>query len=107
MHRHEICLVPRNVTNLTIAIGHVTVRRSVKAITTNFMSPVELIRQSIQVSVLGKSLMKCGVEYGDLRQAVTEDFARRKNAFDVGRVVKRSKIDAVLDAPQHGIIDNY
>ena len=51
---------------LAITPGDIPVRRAVEAISSNAVAPVELIGDRIQKSLLGKCLVKCRIEDGDL-----------------------------------------
>ena len=51
--------------------------------------------------------MERGVEHRDLRDAGTEELARRVDALEVGRVVQRREVDAVLDLVDHRVVDEH
>src|ERR1043166_6716051 len=65
------------------------------------MTPIELIRQRVKISVLRQRLMKRRVENRNLRQRSAEHSTRRENALDVCGIVQRREFDAVFDAAQH------
>jgi hypothetical protein len=48
-----------------------------------------------------------GVEHRDLRHSRTEALARRADALEVGRVVERRQLNAVLDLLQHAVVDEH
>ena len=47
------------------------------------------------------------VEDGNLGKPAPKDFACRLDALDVSGIVKRRKLDAVLDCAKHSIVDLY
>src|SRR3989442_9037743 len=103
MECNQVGLIARDPENLAITIGNVAMRRSVKSVTPYPMASIELIRERVKIWVFGQSLVKRGIEYCYLRQSTTKHLTRRDNAFDIGRIVERRKVNTILYAAQHFI----
>src|SRR5689334_15907384 len=66
--RDHICLIGSEVPDLTIAIGDIAMRCSVKTVTTSSITAIELIRNRVEICAFRKRLMKRGIEHRDLRK---------------------------------------
>ena len=51
--------------------------------------------------------MKSSIENGHLDNSLPEDLTGRANSANVGRIVKRCEFDAVFDASEDVVTDNY
>ena len=78
-------------------------RGAMKTITPHFVSPVQLIWQSIQISMIRQCLMKSSVEDSDLRQPFAKQAAGGSDTFDVGGIVQWRQVDAILYTAKHFI----
>jgi len=66
------------------------VARAVRAVTADAVLFVELVRNTVEVSLLRHRLVECRIEHGDLRKA-WEEFGGAFHAGSVCRFVKRGK----------------
>src|SRR6185369_6591922 len=82
-------------------------RGAVKSVTANAMTSIQLIRQSVKERMFRQCLMKCRIEDGDLRQRSAQSRARREDALDIRRVMKRRELNAVFNAAQYFIGYQY
>ena len=107
VQRDDPYLFARDAAQLAVAIGHVAVGRAVEPVPADLEPPVVLVRDPVQVRHLGQARVERGVEHRDLRHAVAQELARRADALEVGRVVQRRQLDAILDARDHGLVDAH
>jgi hypothetical protein len=57
-----------------------------------------MVRDRIQIGLLSKRVVECGIEDRDLRNLGPQQFPHRANAAKVCGIVQGRKIDAILDA---------
>src|SRR5262245_44580561 len=107
MQGDQIRLVARDAFQLTITVGHVTMRRAMKAIAPDAVTAVELIGDRVQIRRLGQSLMKGSIENCDLRESGAKHLARSEYAFDIRRIVERRELHAIFNGLQHLIADQH
>jgi hypothetical protein len=107
MQGDDVGLVRLQAEKLTVTIGDISMRRPVKSVPADSMTPIELVRESVKVGVLRESLVKSSVENGRLRQPAPEKLARREDSANVCRVVKRRQIYAVFDLVKHVVVDKH
>src|SRR5262249_15244867 len=83
-----------------------SVRCSVKPEAPNMMASVQVIRHSVEKSMLRNGMVERSIKNCYLGYVGTEYLAGRQNALDVVRVVERGQIDAILDSFEHRIRDD-
>jgi hypothetical protein len=65
------------------------------------MPSIELVRQCVEIRVLGQRVMEGRVEHGDLRNAGAEHGAGGLDAAEIVRVVERGQVGERLEAVAH------
>src|SRR6476660_5556570 len=98
MQSDHVSLLARHLLQDPVPVSHITVRSAMKTVAPNAMAAVQVIRNRVQVSLLGKRVMKCRIEYRHLRRTRTQKCSRGKNPLDVIGIVKRGQFNAALDA---------
>ena len=82
-------------------------RSAVKTVAADFVAAVKLVGKRVKKRFFGQSLVKSRIENSDLRDAFTENFDGGANSFDVRRIMQRRKFDAIFDAAQNFVSNNY
>src|SRR5882672_4565499 len=86
-------------------MGQVAVGYAVKTIPANPVAKVEVVRNGVQIGALGQRVVKSGIEYGDLRNLRTQQFAHGANSAEIRGIVQGGQVDAILNAPHHFVVD--
>jgi hypothetical protein len=102
----DIGLRSRQSPQSTIAKGDVPMGRSVESVAPNAVAPIEMMRDGIQVSLLGNGMMERRIENCYLGDGFTKEFARRHDAFNIVGIVEGREIDAVFDSLYHLIVND-
>src|SRR5664280_25061 len=97
MKGDDVGLLPRQFAQRAVAKRNVTMRGSMEAVPADAVTPIEVIRQGVQESLLRDRMMKRSIKYGHLGNILAEEFSRSHNALDVVRIVQWRKIDAVFN----------
>ena len=82
---------------LGVALGEIGVRRAVEAVAADAVAAVELVRDRIEIGRFGHCRVKRGIEHRDHRNTFAQQSTSGPNAAQVGRVVQRREVHAVLD----------
>ncbi len=80
-------------------------RCSMKSVPPNLVAPIKMVRQGVEISLLGQGMMEGSIEYRDLRNIFSEQIAGGQDTFHVIRIVQRCKINAVFNPLQHAVVD--
>src|SRR4051794_508603 len=107
MKRDDLRLLARAAGVRPIAVADVAVRRTVEAVAPHSMSPIPLVGQGVEIRAIGKGVMECRVEHGNLRNAGAKRRSCRLNALQIVGVVQRRELDRFLDATDDVIVDSY
>ena len=97
MQGDDVGLFARESPQGAIAQSDVAMRSSVKSVSADAVPAIEMIRNGIQVGLLRKRMMKCGIENGYLGDVFAEKFSSRQNALDVIGIVQWRQINTILD----------
>ena len=98
--------VARPAEDLRRAAGHEAVRGAVEAVAPDAVALVEHVGQGVEEGHGLHGLVERGVEHRHVRH-VAEEVPRRPVALDVRRVVQRRDVEALLDRPQHLVVDQH
>ena len=66
-------------------------------LTTNSITTIKLVGYGIEIRVLRQRLVKRSIKDRNLRKSDPEYLACRLNPLDVGGIVERSQLDAILN----------
>ena len=91
MKAHDVGLLPRQIANRAVAIGHVPVGDAVESVAADAVAQIEMVRNRVQVGMLGKRVVKRGIEYGDLRNLRAQQIAHRANSAKVRGIVQAER----------------
>src|ERR1039458_6456991 len=97
MKGDDVGLVPRQFAQHAVAKRNVTMRGSMEAVSADTVTPIQVIGEGVQESLLGHRMMKRSIKYGHLRNILAEEFSRSHDALDVVRIVKWRKVYAVFN----------
>ena len=101
----EVDAVPGLAGKLGETLGEPGVRGAVEAVAADAVAAVELVRNGIEIGRLGHRRMEGGIEHRDHRDPLAEQGAGGPDAAQVGRVVQRGEVDAVLDPADDAGVD--
>ena len=87
-------------------LRHVAVTRAVEAVAAHAVLLVQVVRNGVKVRVGGHRLVERSVENTYLRQA-GHQLADGLHALEVGRVVQRCEVDALLEGLEYLVVDYH
>ncbi len=105
MQRNDVDIFAFQIVHPTIPKSDVAMGRAVKAVAPDLVTAIVLVRNPVNVGDVRHGGMKGGVEHGHLWHAIAKQFHAGADTFNVGRIVQRRQLDAVLDAGEHLILD--
>ena len=106
MQSDDVDVVPFFLRQLPVAVCHIPMGGAVKSVSANLVPPIELIRDCIQIRYFRHGCVKRRIKNNDLRNAGSEQLTSRLNAFQIGRVVKRRKVDTIFNPLDHIVVNN-
>src|SRR5689334_509718 len=78
---------------------------SVESISSDAMAAVQMVRHRVEICLIWNRMMKGSIEHRDLRHSTAKQLARRRDPFEIIRIVQRRQVDAFLYALDHSLID--
>src|SRR5271157_612883 len=96
MERDDVGLFACQSSHRAIAESDVAMRGAMESVPPDAVPPVKMIRNGIQIGLLGKRMMKGSVEHRYLGNVFAEQFVRCPDSFDVVWIMKWGQINAVL-----------
>ena len=89
-------------------LGYIEVAGAVRAVTTDAVLFVQVVRQGVEIRLFRHSLVECGVKYSNV--FVFQLWERFQSFFDtdqVSRVVQRCKRSCIFDTLNNRLINHY